>query len=336
MDGQEHPTLFGATSMGYLLLESARLERWRLLLEQGLGLHVDHAGRDELALRMDAHARRIVVRRGRAEDVAAVGWQVREDAFEAVVARTRARGLPVEPGAPEEARERGVESFVRVLGPKALAVELFSRPIKRDEPLDMLTSGFITGALGMGHIAITSRRPAAARRFWEEIFDARLTDRVSQRVAGLTVDIDFLRVNPRHHSVAVAAPRGVRLDPIRTKVQHVNIECARMEDLEAAHARCRELGFEVAHEIGQHPNDREISFYVISPSGFEIELGWNARQIDEASWQTAHHDRISAWGHRPGRASVLRGVRESAGSLARGLRSLLRAEYSPLATQGRS
>jgi len=328
-----HADIFGATSLGYLLIESARLDRWRTLLEQGLGLHLDHADSDELAFRIDTRARRIVLRRGRAEDVTAIGWQVREDAFDTVVERLHTRGALVERGSDADARARGVESFVRVIGPKGLNIELFSRPIESDEPLDMLTSGFITGPCGMGHIAITSRRPEAVRRFWEEILDARFSDRVSQRIAGMTIDIDFLRVNPRHHSVAIAAPRAVRLDPIRTKIQHFNLEAASMDDIAAAYARCRKLGFEMAHEIGQHPNDREVSFYVLSPSGFEIELGCNALQVDEATWQIGRYDAISAWGHRPERASLLHGLRENAGNFARGLRSLLRPEHVPLAPE---
>jgi len=335
MTDHQNRLLFGAISMGYLVIDSRQLDRWRLLLEQGLGLHVDRLEHDELAFRIDDHARRIVIRRGYAEDVTAIGWLVREEAFDAVVARMRDRGMQVEAGSYDEARLRGVASFVRVLGPKGLPIELFSTPILSDEPLDMLTSGFVTGACGMGHVAMTTRKPDATRRFFQELFDGRISDRITQNLGGLTIDIEFLRFNPRHHTLAIAAPRGVRLDPIGTKIQHFNIECASIADLEAAHGRCKKLGFEMAHEIGQHPNDRELSFYVLSPSGFEIELGWNALQVDEATWQIGHHDRISSWGHRPENDSMVHTLAQNAGNLARGLRSLLRPEYSPFATEGR-
>lgn len=326
---------FGDSSMGYLLIESRHLSRWRLLLEQGLGLHVDRDHDHDLVLRLDDHARRIVVRRGSAEDVSAIGWQLTNDAFAAVVARAKGRGLALEEGTAEEARIRGVESFLRVRGPKGLPIELFSKPILTDEPLDMLSSAFVTGALGMGHFATTSRHPDATRRFWQDLFDARISDRVSQRLAGLTIDIDFLRVNARHHSIAIAAPREARLDPVRTRIQHFNLQCATLDDLQAAFGRCRKLGFEMAHEIGQHPNDRELSFYVLSPSGFEIELGWNALEVDEATWKTAHYDAISSWGHRPEKATTLHALRENAGNFARGLRSLLRPEFVPFGKGGR-
>ena len=200
-----------------------------------------------------------------------------------------------------------------------------------DVPLAMrCAGGFVTGASGMGHVALTSRQPERVERFWQEIFDARLSDRITQKMAGMTLDIGFLRLNERHHSVAIAATRGLRLDPIRTRVQHLNLVCKAREDLAGAYERLRALGFEMAHEIGQHPNDREISFYVLSPSGFEIELGWDALKVDEATWQGGHHDAISVWGHRPQKASALHQLLLNLGNARRGLGSLLRPEYSPL------
>ena len=60
------------------------------------------------------------------------------------------------------------------------------------------------------------------------------------------------------------------------------------------------MGYAIANAIGQHPNDRELSFYVVSPSGFEVELGWNPIVVrDEAAWQPAHYQGISLWGHKP-------------------------------------
>ncbi|WP_394841778.1 VOC family protein [Pendulispora brunnea] len=324
-------SLFGKTKMGYAVVESRHLPQWRTLLEEGIGLHVTHAGEDDIAFRLDEHARRIIVRRGDAEDVVATGWQLEDEAaLEAVVSRCRARGITVASGSAAAAKERGVASFVTVQGPKGLAIELFTNATRADAPLEMLASGFVTGLGGMGHIALTTRLPDDVERFWGELFDARLSDRVAQRIAGVMVDIAFLRLNERHHSIAIAATRGLRLDPLRTKVQHVNLEAASMDDIERAFARCRQLGFEMAHEIGQHPNDHQISFYVLTPSGFELELGWNARKVDEASWRTASYDAISSWGHKPERSGVAHRLAENAGNFARGLHSLLNPEFAPL------
>lgn len=326
-----HIDLFGAVSLGYLVVESRHLERWKLLLKDGLGLQLAAGDGGSLAFRMDQQARRLIVRHGPAEDVAAIGLQLRDAAaLQTVLERLEQRRIQAEEGSEAEAALRGVPRFLRVKGPKGLPVELFVGPHTSAEPLDMLCSGFVTGAGGMGHVAMTTRKPEAARSFWREIFDARLSDEIVEHLAGVVLDIGFLRFNERHHSVALAAVRGLRLDPIRSRVQHFNLLAASLDDVAAAFRRCKALGFEMAHEIGQHPNDKELSFYVLSPSGFEVELGCNALTVDEAGWQPATYQGISLWGHKPPKPSVFNQLALNAGNLWRGLLSLLRPEYSPL------
>lgn len=326
-----HADLFGAVSLGYIVVESRRLERWKAFLKDGIGLHLAASEAGSLAFRMDGHARRLIVTHGPAEDVAAIGLQLRDVAtLHVVLDRLKQRGICAEHGSEAEAALRGVLRFLRVKGPKGLPVELFVDAQTSAEPLDMRASGFVTGAGGMGHVALTTRLPQAALRFWREIFDARLSDEIVEQLAGVTLDIAFLRFNERHHSVALAAMRKPRLDPIRTRVQHFNLLAASLEDVAAAYRRCRSLGFTVAHEIGQHPNDKEVSFYVVSPSGFEVELGCDALTVDEASWQPGIHQGISLWGHKPPHPSFLHSLALNAGNLRRGLLSLLRPEYSPI------
>jgi 2,3-dihydroxybiphenyl 1,2-dioxygenase len=326
-----HTDLFGAVSLGYLVVESRRLERWQVFLKDGLGLHLAASAADSLAFRMDGHARRLIVKHGPAEDVAALGIQLRDAAaLQTVLDRLKLRCVQTEDGSEAEAALRGVRRFLRVKGPKGLAVELFVDPCTSAEPLDMLASGFVTGAGGMGHVAMTTRLPEAARGFWREIFDARLSDEIVENLAGVTLDIGFLRFNERHHSVALATVRGLKLDPIRTRVQHFNLLAASLDDVAAAFRRCKALGFEMAHEIGQHPNDKEISFYVLSPSGFEVELGCDALTVDETDWRPASYQGISLWGHKPQNRSLLNKLAINAGNFWRGLLSLLRPEYSPL------
>ncbi|SDI75643.1 VOC family protein [Pseudomonas panipatensis] len=323
--------IFGASSMGYVVIESNRLDRWQVFLRDGIGLHEAQADADLLAYRMDEFQRRIIVKRGSAEDLVTVGWHLRDSAtLEVVLQRLKALGVQATPGTAEQAQERGVRGFWQVMGPKRLAVELFVEPLTTSSPLQMLSSGFVTGEMGMGHMAITSRKPEQMRRFWQEIFDARHSDHIVERLSGVTLDIDFFRVNPRHHSIAIARVKDLPIDPIRTRVQHFNLLTTSVGELTDTFLRCRALGFEMAHEIGEHPNDREQSFYVLSPSGFELEVGWNALEVDEATWQPASYRGISLWGHKPPRQSVRNKLCTNLGNLGRALRSLLSPEYSPL------
>lgn len=317
--------LFGKVRMGYALIESRKKDDWLRFTRDALGLDVQQDG-GNLVCRMDGHARRLLVSQGPLEDVAALGYQLDDQAcLDVVLQRLREKGVAVAPGDAQGAALRGVEAYWRCIGPKGLPVEFHVSPLLSDAPLRMLASGYITGDAGMGHVAISSRRPEAALAFWQDILDARVSDDIEHRMSGLMLDIRFLRLNERHHSVAVACTRGRRMDPIRTRIQHMNIQCATLEDMTAAFLRCRKLGYRIMLSVGQHTNDRELSFYVQSPSGFEIEYGWDPIAVDEANWQPALHQGISTWGHAPLDHSLADELRQA----AQALRSLLRREYAP-------
>lgn len=319
-------SVFGKICMGYALIESNRIAEWRKFGAEGLGLHADQISADELVFRMDNHARRLIISSGPAEDFVAVGWQAEsETVITEIVSRLHGQGVETRQGTSEEARLRGVESFVQFVGPKRMLIELFTRPVLTDKPMKALVSGWITGDIGMGHLAITSTKPEAMLSFWKTCFDARLTDMIEATIGGVQLDIEFLRINERHHSIAVAATKGRRLDPIRTKVQHMNLEVLSMDDMTNAYIRCRKLGFRVAMGVGLHTNDKDLSFYVITPSGFQIECGWNPILVqDESTWTPKVHQGISFWGHQP--KDQTKG--DKLNELRYGIRSLFKDEYT--------
>nr|WP_279671688.1 VOC family protein [Flexivirga meconopsidis] len=159
----------------------------------------------------------------------------------------------------------------------------------------------------MGHLALTARRPEQVRAYYASVFDARLSDWIQENIAGLGLRIRFLRVNERHHSVAVAGLNGLPLNPIRTSIQHLNTQVVSLDDLLAAYGRVTEHGFRMQWSVGQHSNDRELSFYCVTPSGFEWELGWDPIIITpelEAEWAPRTYDSISIWGHTQVGAAV--------------------------------
>lgn len=316
--------LFGRVRLGYLLVESQRLDEWQRFAADGIGTHVDRTGPDVLALRIDAHERRVVVSRGTAEDVTALGWQLDDhDCLQLALERLRRLRVAVTEVTDERAELRGVERYWRFVGPKGLPSELFVEPRLDPRGLAMRASRFMTGAGGIGHVAISTREPESMLRFWQDVFDARISDQIEEKLDGVRLDLTFLRMNERHHTLATAATRGRRMNVLRTQIHHLNFEAASLDDLTAGYLRCRKLGYPMANGIGQHPNDRELSFYVVSPSGFEIELGWNPIRVDERTWQTAVHQGISLWGHRPENLTA----RARVGRIVRGLTSLARPEY---------
>jgi 2,3-dihydroxybiphenyl 1,2-dioxygenase len=292
--------IFGSVHLGYIVIETNRFADWRRFGTDAIGMHHDTVSPDLMRFRLDDQQCRFLLQRGPAEDVIATGWHIDDHTtFEHIEARIRAHGVPVTHGTAQEAALRGVQRLLRFPGPKGITQEIYTTPLTSTEPLRMLASGFVTGDPGMGHIALTSTKPAQIRGYFTTVFDARLTDYIDETISGVKLKIRFLRVNERHHSIAVVGTRGLPLDPIRTRVQHLNIQAATLDDVARSYQRVHELGFDMALTIGQHTNDKELSYYARTPSGFEWEVGWNPVTINETTWQPSTHRGISIWGHTP-------------------------------------
>jgi 2,3-dihydroxybiphenyl 1,2-dioxygenase len=318
--------VYGAVQLGYALVDSPRLAEWKRFGAEGIGMALADSEPDTLAFRTDAHARRLIVRKSPAEDLA-LGWQIDgPSALDAILGRLAARGVKVEEAGGDEAAMRGVERIWRFIGPKRTALELFLEPKVAADPPKVLVSGFVTGVRGMGHVAITTRKPDAMIAFWREIFDAKISDFIEDRIGGVNLKFTFLRVNPRHHSIAVAATRGLRMDPFATKIQHMEMQVPTLEDVGEAYRRCRALKIRIMMAVGQHPNDRDVSFYAMSPSGFYFELGWSSKGDEdiESAPQTTYQG-VSLWGHKPQDQTLA----DKLGQLRNGLTSLFRQEYAP-------
>lgn len=291
-------SVFGNVHLGYVVIETDRFADWRRFGEDAVGMHCDEIDRDTIRFRLDDHECRFLLRRGPAEDVVALGWQLDDHrVVDEVITRTTAFGLPVVEGTSEEAALRGVERLLRFPGPKGLDQEVFTTASAGVVPPNIRHGGFVTGAGGIGHVAVTSTKPDALQSYFTMAFDARLSDFIDETISGMKMKIRFLRVNERHHSVAIANVRRLPIDPIRTRVQHLNVQVAELDDMVDAYQRTTALGFDMALGIGQHTNDRELSFYARTPSGFEWEVGWNPIVVDEATWEPTTHQGISIWGH---------------------------------------
>jgi 2,3-dihydroxybiphenyl 1,2-dioxygenase len=293
--------IFGNVHLGYVVIETDRFADWRRFGRDAIGMHLDETLPDVMRFRLDDNECRFLLQRGPAEDVTTLGWQIDDhQTFDEILSRITRHGVPTEEGTAEEAALRGVERLMRFPGPNGLAQEIFTRARRSDTPPNMaIRGGFVTGEGGIGHVAVTSKKPHQIRGYYNTVFDARLTDYIEETISGLKFKIRFLRVNQRHHSVAIAAVNRMPINPVRTRVQHLNIQVAELDDMTASYHRVKELGFHMALAVGQHTNDKELSYYAMTPSGFEWEVGWNPIVVDEKTWEPSTHRGISIWGHTP-------------------------------------
>lgn len=317
------PSVFGNVHLGYVVIETNKFSDWKRFGRDAIGMHLDDMASDTIRFRLDANECRVLLRRGPAEDVVALGWHLDDHAtFDEISRRVVDHGVPTVEGTEEEEKLRGVERFLRFPGPNGLAQEIYTTARTASLSLDIPGSGFVTGTGGMGHLAITTKKPHQVRGYYDHVFDARLSDYIDEAINSMKLKIRFLRVNERHHSLAIASVNALPINPIRTRVQHVNIQAATLDDMVTSYQRVNELGFDMALSVGQHTNDKELSYYAQSPSGFEWEVGWNPIVVDEATWKPTTHQGISIWGHKPEGQTVI----DKLNQFASAARSLLHRE----------
>ena len=207
-----------------------------------IGPHVDELTADVLRFRLDDRECRFLIQRGPSEDLTAMGWHVDDhETFDRIVKRVTERGLQWRRARSRRRRVRGVE---RPGGSPALlgiTQEIFTTPLRTPKPTAHAHQrGFVTGDAGMGHVAITTRDPDGLHAYFNTVFDSRLSDYIDENVGGLNLKIRFLRVNERHHSIAVANAAAQGRPDRGTCAQHVNIQASHaLDDMLSAHQRVR-------------------------------------------------------------------------------------------------
>ncbi len=282
--------------LGYLGFEVSDLSAWERFAVDILGAAVSERGADgSLALRIDDQAQRVVLHPGPKDDLAYVGFEVADErALQQLSGRLSKAGFFTSSAGDEIARARRVASVYQLEDPNGVPVELFHGPEQASQPFrsTRVPSGFVTGNEGLGHVVLGTMDAEATEKFYCELLGMRLSDRIETEPApGFTLRITFLHANPRHHTVAFAAA------PLPKRIHHFMLEVGAMDDVGHAYDRALKAGVPITRTLGRHPNDLMFSFYVQTPSGFEVEVGWGGRKVDETNWQVGHYDRMSTWGH---------------------------------------
>ena len=113
-------------ALSYAGIEVTDLAAWEQFATEFLGMPSTHEGDDRLLLRMDERAYRFDLRRGAADRLAWLGWEVSTRAdLAAAVDELRAAGVEVAAGSADEAKERGVIEFAVFHDPAGTRNELF-------------------------------------------------------------------------------------------------------------------------------------------------------------------------------------------------------------------
>ena len=244
--------------------------------------------------RDDDRAQRVIVQPGERNDAAFLGFEATSaDAFTRTVERLRVAGHDVSEGNPAPRR---AEQLVRVAAPWGIDVEVvtglatagaFTSPL--------MPSGFLTEGVGFGHTVFATTAFDEAVALLVDGLGMEQSDYLNMELApGIPLEVRFFHCNGRHHSVALAKPP---FDLPQT-LHHIMFETNSRDDVGAAFDRVWATDLAIPNGLGQHPNDGMFSFYVQSPAGFQVEVGYGGRVVDENWDDNREYSQMSAWGHQ--------------------------------------
>jgi 2,3-dihydroxybiphenyl 1,2-dioxygenase len=253
-------------------------------------------GDDPHTWRNDRKVHRVIVHEGERNDAAFVGFEAADEAaFDRAVARLRAAGFDTDDG---DAEERKVQRLARTAAPWGVPVEIVLGLQDAPAPFSstLVPGGFVTEGVGFGHAVFATTAFDESHRFLTEGLGLDQSDWLEMEIAaGIELEVRFYHCNARHHSLALAkAPFE-----LPQRLHHLMFETKERDDVGTAFDRAWATDLGIPNGLGRHDNDGMFSFYVASPSGFQVEVGHGAKVVGDDWDGNRRYDRISAWGHQP-------------------------------------
>jgi 2,3-dihydroxybiphenyl 1,2-dioxygenase len=276
--------------LAYCGIGVADVEAWLRFATEGLGLQqVDREG--EVLLKMDEKSWRLAVHEDPLDDILYAGIELDDLTYlRTTMDRLVGSGVACMPLLTEERQKRQVTDGFWLRDPQNLRLEFVTgHATAASDFRSGMVAGFVTEDQGLGHIVFSVNDLKEGITFYESL-GFKLSDFITQPIGpDASLRVAFMHCNPRHHTVAMAQlPGGKRLN-------HLMIELKQVDDVIRGYNRCVAMGYTTGN-IGRHPNDEMLSFYVQSPAGFDVEYGWGARHI-EGNWAVQEFDQFSLWGH---------------------------------------
>lgn len=283
--------------LAYVVAETTDLDGWANYARDVLGMMVT-VGDNALDVKMDERQYRIAVQGGERDAYLASGWEVRDQAcFEAALAALATAGVPHQVADGALCARRRVQQLVQFKDPSGNGHEV-AWGFKSDfrhfaSPAGV--SAFVTGDIGMGHTVLPAPDFDATVAFFKDVMGFGLSDIFNFKPAGEagpSIPIHFLHCNNgRHHSLALAG------FPSPSGCVHIMVEVENMPEVGRALDRRAANGAPLTATLGQHTNDRVTSFYMRSPSGFDIEFGYGGAVCDWGRHIVHEFTEVSLWGH---------------------------------------
>jgi len=208
--------------------------------------------------------------------------------LEAAVAELNAKGVEARMGSAEQACKRAVSGIAYTRDPAGNSIELFygaTEDFKFKSPQGMQ---FKMGPWGLGHLNLLVADLQVNKDFYIKTLGFALTDYI---VFGPDMSANFYHCNGRHHSIGLT-----RVGPING-IHHMMLEVQTIDDVLRCYERVNDAGIKVTSTLGRHINDNMLSFYMASPFGFEVEIGFDGVDVSH-NWIPRQFVEGDLWGHR--------------------------------------
>lgn len=284
--------------LSYIVAETTDLKAWENYARNVLGAMTSYVDDNHMHVKIDERQQRFLIRKSEKNCYAASGWEVlSQGAFEQAKKTLKAHGVAYTVADEAACNLRCVQEAIVFDDPSGNTLEIvwgfksdfvhFASPtgVKR----------FVTGDQGMGHTALPAPDFAKTVDFYCSIMGFGVADIYNfqpQGPEGPTIPIHFLHCNnPRHHSLALAA------FPVESGCVHMMVEVEDMPTVGRAMDRMAENNVKLSATLGQHTNDRMTSFYMKTPSGFDLEYGYGGHRCNWEEHIVHEFTKVSLWGH---------------------------------------
>lgn len=284
--------------LAYVVAQTTDVPRWKNFAENVLGMMTTTAPGGGLYVRMDERQFRFAVEPGARDAYLASGWEVaNQAAFDQAVQTLHDSKTPFVLEDPAFCQLRHAQQVLSFQDPSGNRHEViwgfqsefahFASPVG--------VAQFVTGHIGMGHTVLPAPEFEKTAAFLRDVMGFGLSDIMNFKppgTEGVVLPIHFLHCNnARHHSLAIAA------FPVESGCVHVMVEVQDVPEVGRAIDRMQAHKVQQSATLGQHTNDKMISFYMRAPSNFDIEFGCQGAVVDWDEHIAHEFTRVSLWGH---------------------------------------
>jgi 3,4-dihydroxy-9,10-secoandrosta-1,3,5(10)-triene-9,17-dione 4,5-dioxygenase len=253
-----------------------------------------------LYLRMDEFPARLVIVPGEHDRLLGAGWECANAAgLQQVRNALDLEGVPYKEATAAELADRRVDEMIHFTDPSGNGLEVFhGAALEHRRVVSPYGHKFVTEEQGLGHIVLTTTDDAESLHFYRDVLGFTLRDsmRLPPQVVGRPADgppawLRFFGCNSRHHSLAFLPM------PTPSGVVHLMVEVGESDDVGLCLDRALRRKVPMSATLGRHVNDKMLSFYMKTPSGFDIEFGCEGLEVDDDDWVARESTAVSLWGH---------------------------------------